>query len=113
MVTVTLNGQIDRYTRAGTGTGRQGVGQPVALNGCQRMQAGRHRRAQTGTLGKNALHCCLRSKFVKLNSQQQTQRERRESEEERERERAQRGKENTGREGGRGQTTVGQQPYFN
>lgn len=78
MVTVTLNGQIDRYTRAGTGTGRQGVGQPVALNGCQRMQAG------TGTLGKNALHCCLRSKFVKLNSQQQTEkrRERREGERE-------------------------------
>lgn len=47
MVTVTLNGQIDRYTRAGTGTGRQGVGQPVALNGCQRMQAGTggHRQA--------------------------------------------------------------------
>lgn len=112
MVTVTLNGQIDRYTRAGTGTGRQGVGQPVALNGCQRMQAGRHRRAQTGTLGKNALHCCLRSKFVKLNSQQQTEREGREREKG-ERESTERQRQHREREKGRGQTTVGQQPYFN
>jgi len=36
-------------------------GSQVALNGCKGCKA----------QGKKALHCCLRSKFVKLNSQQQ------------------------------------------